>query len=114
MVNGTARNAPIGPHSHAQNASASRIASGLSVSRWPNTVGLINWPSIVAADECRRRHERITERGKTHEPDAEQDQRRARGADVGDIIERHGYKAQGPPSPSFRRRDLSSRLLRHI
>ena len=46
------------------------------------------------ADECRRRHERIAERGKTHEPNAEQDQRRAGRADIGNVIERHGYEPQ--------------------
>src|SRR5262249_36536385 len=39
MVSGTARKAPIGPHSQAQKAMASRTASGLSVRRWPSTVG---------------------------------------------------------------------------
>src|SRR5215470_7401257 len=48
-VSGTARNAPIGPHSQAQKAIASRTASGLSVSRRPSTVGVMNWPSIVAS-----------------------------------------------------------------
>src|SRR5262245_13217116 len=48
IVSGTARNAPIGPHSQAQKASASSTASGLSVRRWPNTVGVMNWPSTVA------------------------------------------------------------------
>src|SRR4029077_10553887 len=49
IVSGTARNAPIGPHSQAQKASASRTARGLSVRRWPKTVGVMNWPSTVAA-----------------------------------------------------------------
>src|SRR5215831_18125108 len=47
-VSGTARKAPIGPQSQAQKAIASRTASGLSVSRRPSTVGVMNWPSIVA------------------------------------------------------------------
>src|SRR5205807_5614966 len=39
-------------------------------------------------DECRRRHERIGKRGKTYEANAEQDQRRASRADIGNVIER--------------------------
>ena len=51
---GTARNAPIGPHSQAQNTIAVNTISGLSVSRWPRIVGVMMWPSIVvSADEGR-------------------------------------------------------------
>src|SRR5205085_9795730 len=48
ISSGTARNAPIGPHSHVQNTSAKNTKNGLSVRRLPTMLGVMKWPSSVA------------------------------------------------------------------
>lgn len=47
IENGAASNAPTGPEIQVQNASASKIRSGLSVRRRPMIVGVMKCPSIV-------------------------------------------------------------------
>ena len=48
ISSGTARKAPIGPHSQVQNTSARNTRNGLIVSRRPTMLGVMKWPSTVA------------------------------------------------------------------
>ena len=45
ISSGTASNAPVVPHTHAQKDSEIRIDSGLIVSRWPTTIGVKKFAS---------------------------------------------------------------------
>ena len=54
ISSGTARSAPVVPHTHAQKDSEIRIESGLIVRRWPTTIGVkklasTRWKQMNAA-----------------------------------------------------------------
>jgi len=54
ISSGTAKSAPVVPHTQAQKDSETRIDSGLIVSRWPTTIGVkrlasIRWKPMKAA-----------------------------------------------------------------